>query len=155
MSKIDVHDRARIYAEVQHFYAGQIRLLDAADVEGFAATFTEDGFMRHASRDDHVQGRAAIAATIRANFANHPGIVPRHWFDKLLIEPVGPDTVTVSYYALVSLTDARGAVVFQPTCLVDDVLVVDEQRLFTKSRTITRDDLLLRTDATTPARSAD
>ncbi|MFJ8816138.1 MULTISPECIES: nuclear transport factor 2 family protein [Amycolatopsis] len=143
MPHIDVTDRARVYAEVQHFFARQIRLLDAADVEGFAATFTEDGRMHHASRDDDVRGRAAIVESLRANFAQHQGVVPRHWFDKLLIEPSGEDTVTVSYYALVTLTHADGSVTLLPTCLVDDVLVVRDGQLLTQSRSITRDDLLL------------
>lgn len=152
---IDVHDRAAIHAEVQHFYARQIRLLDGADLEGFAATFTEDGVMRHASRNDNARGRLAIVASLRANYANHPGVVPRHWFDKLLIEPVDANTVSVQYYALVSLTDATGKVTFLPTCLVDDVLVVDETgRLLTRDRSIARDDLLLTNGAREPAGSA-
>lgn len=140
---IDLRNRASAYAEVRHFYAHQIRLLDAADVDGFAATFTEDGVMRHTSRDDHVQGREAIVDSLKASFANHSGVVPRHWFDHLLVESVAADTVTVSYYALVSLTDAEGRVEFQPTCLVDDVLVVRGDRILTRSRTIRRDDILL------------
>lgn len=143
MPQIDVTDRAQIHAEVQHFYARQIRLLDAADIDGFAATFTEDGRMHHASRDDDVRGRAAIVESLRANFAQHQGVVPRHWFDKLLIEPAGGNAVTVSYYALVSLTHPDLSVTFLPTCLVDDLLVVEDGQLFTKTRDITRDDLLL------------
>ena len=142
-ARIDLHDRAAAHAEVQHFYAHQIRLLDAADAVGFADTFTEDGVMAHTSRNDHVQGRQAIVDRLTASYANHPGVVPRHWFDKLLIEPLGEDTVAVSYYALVSLTDVEGRVEFQPTCLVDDVLVLRGDRLLTRSRTIRRDDLLL------------
>ncbi|MCM3882373.1 nuclear transport factor 2 family protein [Frankia sp. R82] len=142
--RLDVHDRGAVYAEVQHFYARQIRQLDAADVDGFASTFTPDGLMWHASSGASATGPAEIAATLRANFARHTGVVPRHWFDKLLIEPAGEDELHVSYYALLSLTAADGSVSFQPTCLVDDVLVITaDGALRTRSRRIHRDDLLL------------
>jgi actinorhodin biosynthesis protein ActVIA len=36
-----------LYAEVQTFYARQMRRVDALDIEGFAATFTEDGVVVH------------------------------------------------------------------------------------------------------------
>ena len=39
MSPVSVHT----YIEVKTFYALQMRLLDALDIEGYAATFTEDG----------------------------------------------------------------------------------------------------------------
>lgn len=150
--RLDIRDRGAVYAEVQHFYARQIRQLDTADVEGFASTFTPDGLMWHASSGASATGPAEITATLRANFARHPDVVPRHWFDKLLIEPVGEDELHVSYYALLTLTAADGSVSLQPTCLVEDVLVVSAQgALRTRSRRIHRDDLLL--SPATPAQA--
>ncbi|NNG38293.1 SnoaL-like domain-containing protein [Flexivirga sp. ID2601S] len=132
-------DRATLRAEVDHFYAIQLRRLDARDARGFAATFAQDGFLRHETRDEEVVGVAAIADTIEESFRGTDGWVARHWFDKLLIEPIDDETVHVDYYALVSLTDAGGEVRFLPTCTVKDVLVRAGETYLTARRTIYRD----------------
>ncbi|TDD73464.1 nuclear transport factor 2 family protein [Actinomadura rubrisoli] len=135
---------ADLYVEVQTFYARQMRALDSGKLEDFAQSFTEDGVMRHVSRDDHVQGREAILAMLRAGLPAYDGFIPRHWFDKFLIETVDADTVRTDYYAMVTMTDAKGTVVLQPTCVVEDELVRVDGTLLLKSRVIRRDDLLLR-----------
>ncbi|MFJ2741680.1 nuclear transport factor 2 family protein [Streptomyces sp. NPDC087440] len=129
-----------LYAEVQTFYARQMRRVDALDIEGFAATFTEDGSVVHAG-GDRQSGQAEMIAGMRANLPRYQGIAVRHWFGHLLIEVDAddPDTVRVSYYTLVTLTDAEGKVSFQPTFTVDDVLVRREGRLLTRERVIHRD----------------
>ncbi|MEU5537372.1 nuclear transport factor 2 family protein [Streptomyces sp. NPDC020362] len=129
-----------LYAEVRTFYAWQMRRVDALDVEGFAHTFTEDGEVRHS--DGHVQrGRQEMLAGMRANLPRYKDVTVRHWFDHLLIEADAddPDTLRVSYYTLVALTDREGNVTFQPTFTVDDVLVRRDGVLFTSRRVIRRD----------------
>jgi ketoreductase RED1 len=134
---------ADLYVQVQTFFARQMRLLDAKDIDGFVLTFTEDGVMGHASHNDIQQGRAAIAAALRTAAERYRDVIPRHWFDKLLIEAVEKDTVRVAYYAIVTKTHADGRTVLEPSCLVEDVLVRRDGELLSKSRMIHRDDLLL------------
>ncbi|MDV6286802.1 nuclear transport factor 2 family protein [Rhodococcus jostii] len=131
------------YIQVQTFLARQARLLDAADADGFAATFTTDGVLRHASRHDALQGRTAIAEATAATAGAHAEATHRHWFDQFVVEP-GPttETVLVSYYALTSLVDRNGTVRFLPSCLVEDELHRDEAgALLVAERLVTRDDL--------------
>ncbi|MDN3295405.1 nuclear transport factor 2 family protein [Streptomyces ficellus] len=129
-----------VYAEVQTFYAQQMRRVDALDIEGFADTFTEDGEVVHAG-GQRQSGRAEMVAGMRAALPRYRDIAVRHWFGHLLIEtdPADADTLRVSYYTLVTQTDREGNVSFQPTFTVDDVLVRVDGRLLTRSRVIHRD----------------
>ncbi|MFP8904051.1 nuclear transport factor 2 family protein [Streptomyces atacamensis] len=129
-----------LYAEVQTFYARQMRRVDALDIEGFADTFTDDGVVVHAN-GERAQGRERMVAGMRANLPRYRDIAVRHWFDHLLIEtdPEDEDTLRVSYYTLVTQTDREGKVSFQPTFTVDDVLVRRDGELLTRSRVIHRD----------------
>lgn len=138
-----------VYAEVQTFYAQQMRRVDALDIEGFADTFTDDGEVVHAG-GQRQRGRAEMIAGMRAALPRYRDIAVRHWFDHLLIEtdPADADILRVSYYTLVTQTDRDGNVTFQPTFTVDDVLVRVDGRLLTRSRVIHRD-----TPATPPAAS--
>lgn len=136
------HD-VETYVRVRDFLARQARLLDDADAEGFAATFTGDGVLRHASRQDALRGRAAIADATRATAAAHAEATHRHWFDQFVVEP-GPsaDIVLVSYYALTSLVDRDGVLRFLPSCLVEDELRrAADGTLLVADRLVIRDDL--------------
>ena len=130
---------ADLYVQVQTFYAKQMRLLDSLQIDKFAETFTEDGVVVHASRNERAEGREEMVAGMRAALPRYAGIAVRHWFDKLLVEPVDAETVNVSYYTLVSRTQVDGRVMFEPTFTVEDVLVWRDGTLFTKSRVIHRD----------------
>jgi len=128
-----------LYAEVRTFYARQMRLLDQLDIQRYAETFTEDGVVDHASRGERAQGRAAMIAGMRQALPRYAGIAVRHFFDHLLIEPLDDERLSVTYYSLVTRTDAAGAVVFEPTFTVEDVLVRVDGALAAKSRTVYRD----------------
>lgn len=129
-----------LYAEVQTFYARQMRRVDTLDIEGFADTFTEDGVVVHAG-GHRQQGREEMLAGMRANLPRYKDVATRHWFGQLLIEtdPQDADTVRVSYYTLVTQTDREGKVAFQPSFIVDDVLVRRDGSLLTQSRVIHKD----------------
>ena len=127
-----------LHAEVTTFYARQMRTVDALDVEGFADTFTDDGVVVHAN-GTRAEGRAQMVAGMIKNLPRYRDVALRHWFDHLIIEPMDEDTVSVSYYSLVTHTDREGKVTFEPTFTVEDVLVRREGQLFTKSRVIHRD----------------
>ncbi|MFD7612829.1 nuclear transport factor 2 family protein [Streptomyces sp. NPDC059828] len=130
-----------VYAEVQTFYAHQMRRVDALDIEGFADTFTDDGEVVHAG-GHRQQGREEMIAGMKANLPRYQDIAVRHWFDHLLIEvdQADADLLRVSYYTLVTQTNREGNVSFQPTFTVDDVLVRVDGRLLTRSRVIHRDE---------------
>lgn len=130
---------AQVHVEVMTFYAGQMRLLDALDVEGYVGTFTPDGVTDHAHRGERVEGRAEMLAGAVAALPRYAGAAVRHWNDHYLVEEVDENTLHVSYCSLVSRTDSEGRVTFEPTFAIEDVLVRVDGRLFTRSRTIHRD----------------
>lgn len=130
---------ADVYVEVLTFYARQMRLLDALDVAGYANTFTEDGVTHHAHRDEKVVGREALIASSRTALPRYAGVAVRHWNDHYLIDPVDENTLRVSYRSLVTRTAVDGAVSFEPTFSVVDVLVRIDGELHARSRTIYRD----------------
>ncbi|WP_234425673.1 nuclear transport factor 2 family protein, partial [Streptomyces kebangsaanensis] len=55
-----------IQAEVQDFYARQMRLLDEGRAEEWAETFTEDGVFEQNVKPEPWRGRAEIVARMRA-----------------------------------------------------------------------------------------
>lgn len=130
---------ADLHVEVLTFYARQMRLLDALDIEGYVRTFTEDGVTDHAHRGERVEGRAAMRATSLAALPRYAGVAVRHWNDHYLIEGLGGDRYAVSYCSLVTRTTVDGTVGFEPTFMIDDVLVRVDGELMTASRTIHRD----------------
>ncbi|UGQ11784.1 nuclear transport factor 2 family protein [Yinghuangia sp. ASG 101] len=135
---------ADLHLEVRYFYVRQMRLLDEGHSEEFAETFSDDGVFHHTSATGAPpRGRAEIAAAAKAALGLRPGLVPRHWFDMMLVEPRADGSLYVTYQAVVSRTDATGAVDFEPTVFVEDELVREDGRLLNRSRTIHRDDLRL------------
>ncbi|GLZ55377.1 nuclear transport factor 2 family protein [Actinomycetospora sp. NBRC 106378] len=136
MSPVDV----QLHHEVLTFYAQQMRLLDALDLEGYAATFTPDGVTDHAHRGERLEGRDAMLAAARRALPRYRDVVVRHWNDHLLVSHDGPDRLLASYCSLVTRTDTDGTVTFESSFFVSDVLVRDgEGALRTASRTIHRD----------------
>lgn len=125
--------------EVMNFYARQMRVLDALDIDAYVGTFTEDGVVDHAHRGERIQGRPLMAAAAKAALPRYRDAVVRHWNDHYLVEPLDRDRVAVSYCSLVSRTNAAGNVTFEPTFFVEDVLRKVDGELLTESRTIFRD----------------
>ena len=130
---------AELYVEVQQFYANQMRLLDNLKIEDYAATFTPDGWIEHAHRNERAEGRATMIAGMYAALPRYKGVVVRHWFDHLVIDEADDGSLKVSYYTLVTRVDSDGHVVFEPTFTIDDVLVRINGVLHTKSRYIVKD----------------
>nr|AKT74297.1 TxnO11 [Streptomyces bottropensis] len=126
-----------LYAEVQTFYARQMRRADTLDIEGFAETFTDDGEVVHAD-GGRTSGRAEMIAAMRSRLPRYKGISTQHWFGQVLIEPLDDGALGVSYYTLVTQVGEEG-LSFQPTYTVDDVLVREPGgSLRTRSRIIRR-----------------
>src|SRR5262249_37694383 len=102
---------AELYVEVQQFFARQMRLLDSLKIEEYAATFTADGEIVHAHRDERAKGRETMIAGMYAALPRYKGVVVRHWFDHLLIESAADGSLIVSYNSLVTRCDAEGKLV--------------------------------------------
>ena len=130
---------AELYVEVQQFYAHQMPLLEDGRIEEFVLTFTEDGTFEHAPDGWRLEGREQLVTAMRANIPRYGGSIFRHWFDKLRVEAVAPDTLKTSFAALVSVTDAEGKVTFEPTSTVSDVLVREDGVLHTRARVVGHD----------------
>jgi len=127
------------YVEVLAFYAFQMPLLEERRFDEFATTFTEDGVYAHAKDGWELRGREQLVLEMRRNVPHYGTTVFRHWFDKMVIEERGSDTVEVSYRALVSLTDESGGVSFEPSSTIVDTLVRRDGALHTASRVVTHD----------------
>ncbi|MFE7645773.1 nuclear transport factor 2 family protein [Streptomyces phaeoluteigriseus] len=134
---------ADLYVEVKNFYARQMRVLDDLDIEQFTATFTEDGSVAHPHRGEKVEGREAMRAKMTSMLPMYEGLVTRHWFDHFLIEPTGgagDDGLRVTYYSLVTQSNAEEEVRFFSSSSVEDRLVRDEKgELRIRERVIHRD----------------
>ncbi|MEC4017336.1 nuclear transport factor 2 family protein [Streptomyces sp. H27-D2] len=151
---------AELYVEVQQFYARQMPLLEDRRLEEFLETFTEDCTMEHqpfgwkfegrvqllkemsARRGDAQRPRVEETSARRARDENIPyydGLVYRYWFDRMRIEPQDDDSLWVRYQAMVTLTDGDGKVSFEPTTIVEDLLIRRDGELYTRSRMVTHD----------------
>lgn len=129
------------YVQIMSFYARQMRLLDDLDIDGYVATFTQDGRTVHAHRGESLVGRERMTAASRAALPRYAGVTPRHWNGPLEIAGVdGGARYVVRYASLVTKTDrASGAVVFESTFTVEDVLESVDGDLLVSSRTIHQD----------------
>ncbi|WP_106396541.1 nuclear transport factor 2 family protein [Actinocorallia populi] len=128
------------YVDILDFYARQMHVLDALNLEAYADTFTEDGAVDHAHRGERVEGRAAMMRSMEAALPRYRDVAVRHWFDHLLIEPA-ENGWHVVYYSLVTRTDAEGKVDFEPTFTVEDDLVrLGNGEIRTRLRVVHRDE---------------
>jgi actinorhodin biosynthesis protein ActVIA len=135
-----------IYAQVQQFYAGQVRALDTLRADDFADSFTEDGIFDNRPGADPLVGRAAIAAAVRTYQDTLQATDPvqrRHWFNMLQVFPQDDSTVRTEYYALVLQTrpSVREPAV-GPSCFVTDILTFRDGGLATAFRKVVPDHTL-------------
>ncbi|MER6141206.1 nuclear transport factor 2 family protein [Streptomyces sparsogenes] len=134
---------AELYAEIQQFYAHQMRLLDDGEAEAWAETFAEDGVFAANAHPEPFTGRAAIAAGARRatdDFAAR-GIRRRHWLGMLSLEPKDEHTVLVRSYAQVIETPRAGQSILRASTGCADLLVRRDGRWLVLDRRVHRDDL--------------
>ncbi|MES4905962.1 MULTISPECIES: nuclear transport factor 2 family protein [unclassified Streptomyces] len=134
---------AELYAEIQQFYAHQMRLLDDGEAEAWAETFAEDGVFAANAHPEPFSGRAAIAAGARQatdDFAAR-GVRRRHWLGMLSLEPKDENTVFVRSYAQVLETPRAGQPVLRASTTCADLLVRRDGRWLVLDRRVHRDDL--------------
>lgn len=116
---------AETYAQIQQFYARQMRLLDAGAAEQWADTFTEDGVFEETTKPEPLCGRQVIATSARARIDQIAGDdrTRRHWLGMLDVEPLDDATVRTKYYALAMATPRGGRLDVYVSTECADVLV--------------------------------
>ncbi|MEU6381105.1 nuclear transport factor 2 family protein [Streptomyces sp. NPDC046909] len=132
-----------LYAEVQRFYAHQMRILDAHDTERWAGTFTEDAVLELPSLTEPVRGRAGLARYVRAGAARQrqAGGRLQHWIGKLDVQPQDDGSLHTRCSALVHAAPSGGGSKVLCVCVMEDVLIRVRGEWRTAHRRVTRDDL--------------
>jgi hypothetical protein len=131
------------HAEIQHFYARQMHLLDEGRTDEWAETFTPDGVFAANGRTA-ATGRAAIREAAGAAAAQRvqQGLQVRHWLGMLDVRPRPDGTVQASSYALIINTPRGGSPAAHLSTTCEDVLVRGEDGDWqVSSRVVQRDDL--------------
>ncbi|MFF4158544.1 nuclear transport factor 2 family protein [Streptomyces sp. NPDC001678] len=133
-------DRDR--AEVEHFYARQMTLLDSGEADAWAATFTEDGSFAPPSLPEPVRGRAALAEGARKAFAAlaAEGDTHRHWVGMVAVRPGEDGSLVAESYVQVVAVRAGAGPRLHLMCTCTDVFVRQEGELLVRERVVTRDD---------------
>jgi actinorhodin biosynthesis protein ActVIA len=132
---------ADLYAEVQHFYARQMQLLDARKLEGYADTFTEDAEFGHTPGREPARTRAGILRDlheVHKRFDEDPQ-QRRHAFTMIDIDPDPDGTIRSTCYALVLTTRPGSGPELVRSCVVNDVLVREDGELRNRSRHVEHD----------------
>jgi actinorhodin biosynthesis protein ActVIA len=127
-----------LYVEVQMFYAHQMPLLEEGRPKEFAATFTPDAIVEHASGLFKLTGTEEIAGGIALSIQTYGGKVFRHWSNHLRVEQAG-DEIHARYTVIVSVTDQSGLVTWEPSCTVEDVIIRQDGKLAVRHRFLRHD----------------
>ncbi|MCX4766665.1 nuclear transport factor 2 family protein [Streptomyces sp. NBC_01275] len=133
---------ADVYAEVQHFYARQMRHLDAGEAEIWAGTFTEDGSFKPPSLPEPVRGRPALAEGARQAAAHlaAAGETHRHWVGMLTVTPADDGSLIAESQVTIIAVAQGGPARLHLVCACRDVLVAEDGELLVRERVVTRDD---------------
>ncbi|MET9564936.1 nuclear transport factor 2 family protein [Streptomyces tauricus] len=133
---------ADVYAEVQHFYARQMRDLDSGEAESWAGTFTEDGAFKPPSLPEPVRGRPALTEGARQAAAGlaSAGETHRHYVGMLTVTPADDGSLTAESLVSIVAVPRGGPARLHLVCVCRDVLVREAGELLVKDRVVTRDD---------------
>ncbi|WP_227024991.1 nuclear transport factor 2 family protein [Streptomyces tsukubensis] len=133
---------AEIYALVQNLYAHQTQALDRGDFKRYVETFTEDAVFFHSPDAPPARTRAGILAAAQAHAHAHKDdqVTKRHYYNQIALSPLSDGSVRATLYALVVRT-RRGEKVPEiwPSCLLEDVLTIENDVVLTRSRHISYD----------------
>ncbi|MET7690709.1 nuclear transport factor 2 family protein [Streptomyces sp. NPDC005483] len=132
-----------LLVRVQHFYAHQMQALDSGRFEDYAATFTKDGVFQHTPNADPAVGRDGIVTELHAFHRRFDGdpVRRRHWFNHIALTPQDDGSFHATVYALVVTVRPGGKPEIAPSCLVHDVLVVEDDTVLTRSRRVEHDQM--------------
>ncbi|GAB3723976.1 nuclear transport factor 2 family protein [Nocardiopsis nanhaiensis] len=136
------YPHASLYAEVQLFYARQMRLLDDRKLEDYAGTFTEDAEFGHTPGREPARTRAGIVrdlVAVHRKFEDDPQ-QRRHIFTMIDIDPRDDGSTGSTCYALITTTRPGRHPEVVRTCVVHDVLVRGgDGNLLNRSRHVEHD----------------
>jgi actinorhodin biosynthesis protein ActVIA len=137
----DVISSTNLYAEVQQFYAMQMQRLDRRDIEGYAATFTEDAEFFHTPGNPASHTRDTIIRDLHKFHEQFPpDLQRRHWFNMVNLEPLDDGSIQSTAYCLVIKIRPPGQKPeIAPHCVVNDILVRVDGELLTKYRRVDHD----------------
>jgi actinorhodin biosynthesis protein ActVIA len=127
-----------LYVEVQMFYAHQMPLLEDRRPQEYAATFTADAVIEHASGLFKLAGRREIAGGIGMSVETYGGKAFRHWCDHLRVREAGEE-IHARQTVIVSVTGESGLVTWEPSCTLDDVLIRQDGKLLVRQRFLRHD----------------
>lgn len=132
---------AELYANVQQFYAWQMGLLDDGAVDEWADTFTEDAMFGEPGQAGSFLGREAIRTSVvaRAEKLAAEGLVMRHWFNMLAIDPQSDGGLRTRNYALTLSTPLGGSLTVRGHAVCFDHLVPHGDRWLVANRVILPD----------------
>lgn len=135
---------AALYAQVQQFYAHQMQLLDRAESQRWADTFTEDATFDVPTLAAPVRGRPGLAEAGRSAAAAlaEAGERHRHFMGMFDVAERLDGALDVRCYTTVYASVVGGVSRVHRVCVCEDVLVRGaDGRLLVSARKVTRDDL--------------
>ncbi|MGX1673426.1 nuclear transport factor 2 family protein [Streptomyces sp. NPDC055400] len=133
-----------LYAQVQQFYAHQMQLLDGAESQRWADTFTEDAVFDVPTLAEPVRGRPGLVAANRGAAARlaQAGERHRHFMGMFDVVERPDGALDVRSYTTVYASVIGGVSRVHRVCVCEDVLVRGtDGRLLVATRKVTRDDL--------------
>lgn len=105
MTEISVEDQLQIHELIAKYSFAW----DGADIEGFAALFTDAAVCRFylngaETPDTEISGRQALRQAVidRAGFFKEIGMITKHFMPNSVITPVGPNAAQVRTQAMIS-----------------------------------------------------
>ncbi|MGW1965990.1 nuclear transport factor 2 family protein [Streptomyces sp. NPDC001935] len=134
---------AALYAQAQHFYAHQMRLLDTHDTGRWAETFAEDAILHLPALPAPLKARTALPGYVRAGAAHRrrAGDRLQHWVGLLDVHPQKDGSLHTRCSALVHTTPGPGRPKALHVYVMQDVLVRSGGQWRITHRHVTRDDL--------------
>lgn len=154
---------ATLYAEVEQFYARQMKILDAEGSEGsegsedaedsasqvvhaaerWAGVFSDDALLELPSLSAPVPARTGLEDYVRAGARElrRSGNRLVHWIGKLDVQPRPDGSLHTRCSAIVYLAPGDSGSKGLYVCVMEDVLVHSQGAWRTTHRRVTRDDL--------------
>ncbi|BBX60314.1 hypothetical protein TM48_04454 [Mycobacterium shottsii] len=131
-----------LYAEVQQFYARQMRLLDLRDIGSHAKTFTKDATFEHIPGAGPVSTRAAIEkALLKWDSRAGDAIQRRHWLSMIDLVSGSARVIEASAYLIEINTRPGAKPAIAQSCVIHDKLTRVSGQLLVSSRKVLEDGL--------------
>lgn len=145
MNQINAAVSAEVYTSVDQFYAIQMQALDDGDIATWVETFTKDGVFVSNGLTEPVEGREGLSTLGGEAVArlNDKGAIRRHFVFNVIVEPAADGILRTTCYVPVFDT-IDGVTNLTTSTVMRDELVTSDDGLLVKHRTVTRDDLAVK-----------